>query len=348
MKDEEQQQRIYHLKGNPFEVGYAMGRRLGPRLAYNIERYVRARILSDVPVDENRWRSGALPWLRSLPARFQEEFEGLAQGAELPLQRIAEWVYLEVLLSDGCSATIVTLDGRAWVARNNDMFVPEMWGYVTIREVTGRIPTISFGLEGDVFTSTGINRERLWLHTHYAPAWDAPVLDEPHLPSYAFLVEALETCRTLEDVEALLERIQRDDGMLLFAVDGKTDAYALYECTCTDFRKREASEGWLVGTNHYCVHPHAPSPGRSEPLNTVARHERLEALVEDLIARENHPSPARELIQLLADDEVEAREGDLVTVYSNVTCPGTGEMWHTFGGVPAASRGKWRRLEWPW
>jgi hypothetical protein len=36
--------------------------------------------------------------------------------------------------------------------------VPELWGYVTIREVEGRIPTISFSMEGDVFTPTGINK----------------------------------------------------------------------------------------------------------------------------------------------------------------------------------------------
>ena len=58
------------------------------------------------------------------------------------------------------------IDGHAWVARNNDMFVPGIWGHATIREIKGRIPTLTFGQEGDVFTATGVNRERLWLHHH--------------------------------------------------------------------------------------------------------------------------------------------------------------------------------------
>jgi hypothetical protein len=32
--------RIYHLKGSPFEIGYVMGQSLGSTLEVNIERYV--------------------------------------------------------------------------------------------------------------------------------------------------------------------------------------------------------------------------------------------------------------------------------------------------------------------
>lgn len=50
---------------------------------------------------------------------------------------------------------------------------------------------------------------------------------------------------------------------------------------------------------------------------------------------------------LLADAEVEQRGSEFGTVYSAVACPGTGELWYTFGGYPAASRGDWRPLPWP-
>lgn len=340
--------RIHHLKGTPFEMGYAMGRSLGPRLEANIARYVRERVSRGVELDVERWRSEALPWLRCLPARFREELRGMAEGAQLPLQRLAEWIYLEVILSGRCSGAVVTLGGRVWVARNNDIFAPGMWGYAAIREVSGRIPTITFGLEGDVFTSTGINRERLWLHYNYLPAWDAPDGGGCHLPCYAFVVEALERCCTLGDLEALLDEVQRDEAMLLFAVDGKSEAYALYECGCTDHRKREPTRGWLVGTNHYCVHPCAPSLDDARLLSTLTRYERMETLVEDLAARGDDLSPVEALIRILADEAVEARAGETVTVYANVACPATGEIWYTFGGYPAASRGNWQRLAWPW
>ena len=53
-------------------------------------------------------------------------------------------------------------------------------------------------------------------------------------------------------------------------------------------------------------------------------------------------------IRILADEKIERREGEVVTVYANVACPSGGEIWHTFGGHPAASKGNWQRLEWPW
>jgi hypothetical protein len=340
--------RIQHVKGSPFEIGCALGRSLGPRLEANIARYIRERVPQDVRLNLETWRSGALPWLRSLPARFLEEFEGLAEGSGLPLQRLAEWAYLEIVLAGQCSGAIITIDQRAWVARNNDMFAPGMWGYVVIREVSGRIPTISFGMEGDVFTPTGINQDKLWLHYNYLPTWDTPAAGKLHLPCYALLVEALETCRTLPDLEALLQRIQRDDGMLLFAVDGKTNAFVLYECTCTEVYKRESSNGWIVGTNHYCVHPKAPLPNQTGPLSTANRYKQIETLAGNLYARHTPASPVRELMQILADDAIEARRGEIVTACSNVACPSTQEIWYTFGGYPAASHGNWQRLAWPW
>lgn len=340
--------RIRHLCGSPFEIGYAAGQSLGPRLEANFERYVRERMPTHGAFDAARWRANAVPWLWSLPPRFREEFEGLAQGAVLPLQRLAEWAYLDTYLSAGCTSAILTIAGRTWVARNNDFSAPDLWGYITIKEATGRIPVISFGMEGDVFTPTGINRELLWLHYHWLPALNAPAMGRLHLPCYAWLVEALETCRTLQDVEVLLGHTQRDGGMLLFAVDGKTDACALYECTCTDFHKRVAVDGWLVGANHYRVHPQAPPPDSAEPLSTAGRCARMETLVEGLVARVGSVSLIQQLIEILADDGIEARSGDPMTVYSNVACPGVQEIWYTFGGAPAASRGDWGRLAWPW
>lgn len=340
--------RVLNLHGSPFEIGYAAGQSLGQRLEANIEHYVLVRGPTAGAFGEERWRRGATYWLHSLPERFLREFEGLAAGAKLPLQRVAEWAYLETTLAAGCTGAIVTLDDRVWVTRNNDFYVPNLWGYVSVKEVTGRIPAITFGMEGDVFTPTGINHELLWLHYNWLPAWDVPTTGKPHLPCYAWLVEALETCRTLPEIEALLGRIQRDGGMLLFAVDGKTDAFALFECTCTEFRRRDAAAGRLVGANHYCVHPQAPPSGDDGPLSSVGRQCRMASLVAGLAARDARPDPARELMAILADGEIEARSGDPVTVYSNVACSGTQEIWYTFGGAPAASCGNWQRLSWPW
>ena len=74
-----------------------------------------------------------------------------------------------------------------------------------------------------MFTTTGYNRENLWLHCHDLAVLDAPRSDRPHWPSYVWLTEALDTSARNGEAEALLEHADRDEGMSLFAVDGKTN-----------------------------------------------------------------------------------------------------------------------------
>jgi hypothetical protein len=333
--------RLIRLAGTPYEIGYAMGQHMGARLEANIARYIRERA-PDLSQERDR-RRGALPWLRMLPQRYQDEFAGLADGASLSIQRVAEWPFVEVRAASGCTSAMVTLQGHVWVARNNDYAVPDLWGYAAIKEITGRIPTLTFGMEGDVFSGTGINREHLWLHYHYLPASEPP--PDAALPCYMWMTEALETCGTLADVEHLLAATPRDGAMLLFGVDGKRDTRALFECGHETFRRREDSGAWLAGTNHSESMPDADDV----PLSSVRRLARMDALVQALVPARSHrhSTPAVDLIPILGDDGIERRNGD-VTVYANVACPATGMLWYTFGGYPAASRGRWEWLAWPW
>jgi hypothetical protein len=337
--------RIHHFTGTPHEIGLAIGRTLAGRLEQTFTHYINNMADSS---DMEKLRAGALPWLRGLPKRFQDEFEGMAEGAGVPLEGLAEWAYIEECAKKQCSAAICVFNDHAWVARNNDTFVPELWGYATIREVDGRIPTINFTMEGDVFTPTGINKEKLWLHYNFLPVWDQPTPGKPHVPGYVFLTEALELCRTISDVETLLNETDRDGGMLLFAVDGKTDEFALFECMCSKHYLRHPSDPWIVGTNHYCTCEDLSLGHDEGSISTLSRFERMEALIRGLYASSTSPNLPADLIQILADDKIERRVNKLITVYSNVACPGTGEIWYTFGGYPSASNGNWQRLAWPW
>jgi hypothetical protein len=342
------EERIYHVQGKqPREIGQKIGQRIGLRLEENISHYIQRRPLEGDILDNVKLQAGALPWMRSLPSRFQEELEGLAEGAGIPLQRIAEWTYLEELLSNNCSAAICLLEGRAWIARNNDTFVPEAWGFVTIREIAGFIPTISFGLEGDVFTPTGINQERLWLHYNYLPAWDKPTPGKTSMPGYAFIQLALENCRNLKDLEGLLSEVERTDGMLLFAIDGKDESACIYECTCQKHYPIPMSGDWMAGTNHYC-HCQPPQDIQDGATNSILRLNRMQELIGQLYAYENSPALPWSLVKILGDEVIERRGGDLATAYANVACPSLGELWYTFGGLPAASQGNWQQLPWPW
>ncbi len=333
--------RIYRFKGNPREIGLAAGHALGEKLEHNINHYLTRR---QDATDMNKLRQGALPWLRRLPQRFQDEYEGMAEGAHLPLQRLAEWAYVEECESNQCSGAVSRIGDRVWVARNNDAYVPDLWGYVTIREIGGRIPTISFSMEGDVFTPTGINQDRFWLHYNYLPVRDKPALGKPHLPGYGFLTEAIELCHTIRDVERMLGEINRDGGMLLFAVDGETEEFALFECTCTAHFRREPSENWIVVTNHYCICPDPALAAEESASSTVSRFRRMEHLVRALYASPTAPRLPADLIRILADDAIERRDPDYGTVYANVACTSSGKIWYTLCGYPAASRGNWQRI----
>jgi hypothetical protein len=337
--------RIYHFRGSPREIGFAAGRVLGDKLEQTVSHYIASQ---EDNKDMGKLHSGALRWLRSLPRRFQDVLEGMAEGANIPLQRLAEWQYIEECDSKQCSGVVCLFENRAWVARNNDSYVPELWGYATIREVDGRIPTISFSMEGDVFAPTGINQEKLWLHYNFLPVWDKPTPGKPHVPGYVFLTEALEICHTISDVETLLNEMDRDGGMLLFAVDGKDNEFALFDCMCSKHYRRKSSGSWIVGTNHYCACEDLTLGDDEESASTLNRFARMERLIETLSDSQTPPNLPADLIRILADDKIERRDGRLVTVYANVACPSTGEIWYTFGGYPAASQGNWQRLEWPW
>jgi hypothetical protein len=342
------EERIYHVKGDqPREIGQKIGRLMGQRLEENISHYIQRRPTAGEHADQEKLQSGALPWMRTLPPRFQEELEGLAEGAGIPVQRVAELTYLEELLANNCSAAICMLNGHAWIARNNDFFVPEAWGYITIREISGLIPTISFGMEGDVFSPTGINQERLWLHHNYLPAWDKPAPGKTSIPGYAFIQIALENCRNLKDLEDVLEEVDRSDGMLLFAIDGKDESACLYECTCQTHFKIHLTKGWVAGTNHH-LHCQPPVDMQDDASDSILRLKRMQDLIDQLYSSKHSMELPWSLVNILGDEVIERRGEDLVTVYANVACPSLGQLWYTFGGTPAASQGNWQRLPWPW
>ena len=343
--------RIYRTKGAPREAGLVLGRAMGERLERSVQAYLERWPSRDGVPDPRELRTRAIPWVRGLPRRYREELEGIAEGAGVPLGRIAESYIAEQGVRSGCSALIGTIAGRAWIARNNDLWAPELWGSVVIHEIDGRIPRIGFGMEADTFVATGINREKLWLHYHFLERHGLPGSGKARMDPFVFLTEALETCQSIGDVEKLLSRVDRTGSMMLFAVDGKTDEIALFECACDEHARRTPAGGWIAGTNHYHTFE-VPARKRSEPRederSSEERLERMEELISDLEDRPDVLEPVAELRRILADSGVERRLDDRCTVYANVACPGTREIRLASGEGPAASRGEWRRIEWPW
>ena len=318
---------------------------VGARLGEWFEKYIASWPARDGVIDHTKLRESALPWMASLPERYRSERIGVAEGSGVPLEVIAGGYFAEECC---CSAFVTKLDSQTWIGRNNDAWAPELWDGVTIHEITGRTPRIDFGVEGETFATTGINRDRLWLHCNGGPARDEPGGTKPCFYPYIVMTEALETCSSITDVEALLDRWDRTRGMILFVVDGKTDESAIIECQCCEHWRRPTAEGALIAANHSCrnelqenTRGHNPDHGLERSISRCTRMaELLCSLPEDADA------PA--LQGVLAAQGVEQRYPDRVTVFSTVACPATGEMWFACGQGPAASTGTWSRVPWPW
>lgn len=142
---------------------------------------------------------------------------------------------------------------------------------------------------------------------------------------------ALENCSTVNDVEKFLQATVRDGGMVLFAVDGKTNAYAVYECTCRSYVKRQSALPYIAAGNHYSVST-VPAGFRNDP-GSARRQRRM----EELLASLKKEDPVRELSAILSDREVEQNLGVSGTVYANLACPSKDVYYYACNGFPAAS-----------
>ena len=204
---------------------------------------------------------------------------------------------------------------------------------MAIKAIDGRVPTMTFGLEGDVWSTAGINQVRLWLHVDHLPVTDAPDPAKVCLPTYGFLMEALETCENLDDVANLLGEIDRNDGMLLMAVDGKTNEGAVFECTRSSSVRCDLEESWMVRTNHALRAKDAWTAQEERRLSTWSRANQISTALRESSEKLSH----KDLIAILADDDVERRGDTFATAHSIVVCPNSRTVWYTFGGRPSAS-----------
>ena len=323
---------IQKVKGNGCEIGLHLGCQLKGRLRAIIDHFLKA-VDRAYHLDFDRMKQEASAWLEKLPEEYLVEVESLAYGSGVKLERIAQWLYSERYIAGGCTGFIICLEDAAWVGRNYDHAGPGLWRSVTIIEKEARIPVVLFGQEGALFSLTGYNSRKLWVHCNRLPAWDMPDPDEKAIPSFVFVRMALESCSHIGEIEKLLQAFPRDSGMCLFVVDGKSNTYAVYECTCKGYVKRQGGKPYIAGANHYVATPVPAGFFNGDP-SSVNRLNRMESLLAAMKIK----NPCRDLIRVLADPEVEQNLGDSGTVYANLACPAKGLYYFACNGFPAASR----------
>jgi predicted choloylglycine hydrolase len=324
-------------KGTGYEVGHLMGKSVKSTLEENI-KIIKTISEKEYGIDLSQIKTNYSLWFDKLPEQYKDEVVGLSEGSGCSLELIMQWIFFDNFIGGGCTSFIVMKDGNAWVGRNNDYIAPKIWNHVSIIEKKGLIPVMLFGMGGDMFSGTGYNKERIWLHYNWLPVWDKP--KEEAYPAYIFLRMALESCQNINDLEKLLEQIPRTGGMNLFFIDGKDNTFAVYECTCNGFVKRQSSGSYIVGANHY----HATSiPGEwnEDFTDSRKRQKTVEDILEGMIKTR---FGIEDIKKALAS--VEKENGLSGTVYANIACPALDKIFYACDDFPAVSKGQWEAVVW--
>ena len=363
---------LVSIPGPPRDAGFAHGRVIADLLAPAFcEPYVR-ELCSVIRVERDDMTRQAERWLAQLPAHHQEEIDGMAAGARVPVVRAAEFLYADIARASDtgdqrldpaagaeplpigpmCSA-VVTPPSRThapWVARNCDWLRAILSrGVAAVHHaLPNRIPVLAVGINGDIDVDTGMNAEGLWLHLHTLYAPGDPRGDRTRISWLFWAREALELCATIDELEGFIGRTERDRGVIAVAADGKSGETALFECSKSEHRRIDGGSEILLATNHpQHKHPDAERANRSRPGSTIARYGGLRALIDQ------HPPEhlPDDLIDILADESVEMRTPThLRTIYSAVAHPATRRIWFAAGtseGAPAASTGAWDEVPMP-
>ncbi len=333
-------ERYIRLNGTPYQIGLTLGKKLRGQLAEDIDLYIKEGPARFGKVSMETLYTGALNWYKHLPLRYRAELEGMADGSGVPLHKIAEWGFVDAGGQKGCSSFIIKHEGQIWIGRNNDLWVPDLWGYAIRRQVNGRLGYVSFGMRGEAFAATGLNQTGLWLHYNWLPAFDLP--PKRAWTPFVLLTEMLETCKNIREVENLLHSTPRTGGMMIFAAEGPNGNCAILECSCQQVARVDCQAGFIAGTNHYTYLDTPDLPGSYAP-ESVKRLERLSKLLSEL----NISPTSENLIQILADPDVEQHREGYGTVYANLCNPTAEKCWFTLGGFPAASQGNWQLIPWP-
>lgn len=385
-----------HLPGSHEDAGFAYGRACAHLLEASAFDHYCASLSTITKTYAEHLPAYAQRWASTLPPHYQAQIHAFAAGARTSPLRVQQWLYADIaapsppasqslasqsalsqspashasapstlinLAGPMCSGIIASDDAHTpWVARNCDWYEATLarGTAAIVHAVPNRIPILAVGLMGDIDCDTGLNAEGLWLHMHTLLASDEPRAGVSCISWLFWMREALETCATLDDLEAFIARTDRDRGVLLFAVEGKTNQRAIYECTRATFHRvhpwqaqtQAGIKPLLFATNH-CQQKHPqppthPMPPRISPSNgTVSRYNRLAQLLA--IA---HPEEGpTDLIELLADPHVEMHTAtpgsNLRTIYSAVANPRSRDVWFASGSLPAASTAQWRHVTFP-
>jgi hypothetical protein len=349
--------RIIELYGSPHE----MGRRHGQLLAADIRRLRRGLLayLIKAGLAVGAWPIlGLLLFLSRrfwpyIPRRYQEEMQGVAAGAHLPLPIVLLINVLDDIANNipRCSALATLENGRpggGFIAgRNLDypLFIDLLVGHQTLFVVEPQRgqPFASLAWPGYIGVCTGLNRAGVALSQLSAMSRDTSLSGLPAALRFRF---GMETGDSLTGVAENILAAKGTIGNNVLLVSAQ--AARVLELSANRGAVRTPVAGLLTVTNHYQSAAMAPWRGRfpkRPPFSALssyyfseaysrARDDRLQGL-----AQGKSISP-ESLQTILADGQI-ANPG---TIASVVFYPGERTLWVARGQTPPVNQGPFQKI----
>ncbi len=241
---------IIQVKGNHYEAGFQLGKKLKENLLRRVEGMKKEKDWEKIKSEAELF----LQYSKKFVPEYVEEIRGAADGAGLKLEELFPTICEEISppeyrYTQGCSDLIasseVTEDGSVLVAHNNDTSV-ESQDFVTIvhYQVEGEPEIIAIGY-GGLGISVGYNSAGISLTGNQVDSNDMRV----GVPRMLLVRKILAATRIGEAIDAAILR-HRASNYNQVITDRNGEIYSI-EGSATDYEPIYAKEGYLVHTNHY-------------------------------------------------------------------------------------------------
>jgi hypothetical protein len=227
----EEHQAVLYLKGTPYEMGYQHGKLLKANVQHNIKDVVENNILVNVEHPQIKGFLTKLPEiLKHIPDEYKKEMQGLADGAEVPYQKIL----LMNLLPEMFHCLGLTVVGQA--TQKGELYHVRVLDYavgknlqktaaIMVVQPEGKIPFLNISYAGFIGCVTGMNRQHIALGEIGGKGygqWDG-------MPMAFLLRSILENAANLQDVKKILSSASRTCEYYYVFSDGKTgDSIGVY------------------------------------------------------------------------------------------------------------------------
>ncbi|MBN2153435.1 MAG: linear amide C-N hydrolase [Candidatus Lokiarchaeota archaeon] len=270
------------LEGSARERGVSQGAQLKDRIQAAKKSVFYSRVFKEMkpklaPVPLAIWglskmgKNRTKEYIEKYIPRQHEKMIGIAEGAGEKVDLVYGMNYVEIMagnpknsyakpLVQACTMVFAlgksTADGSIIYGRNYDFpQILQPYQMARVEKPTDGYKNINLSQYPTAGTHVGLNDKGLAIGYNYGRSWKTDPLDySPRgVPTMLIVQEALETCKTVQEVVDLATKMPRTNGAHLGIVDESGDACVL-ETTATRHAVRKVPEGGVMAhSNMYHV-----------------------------------------------------------------------------------------------